>query len=182
VPSENQKTPVSEVTLPPVADPHIPAILDWFEAPHVRRWWGDPRVNASELIWHRKAPPPSGCRTVCLSETPVGYIQWTDFKAYFGTMAYGLPAGTIDIDILIGETDLTGKGIGPRAMTQTINLILSQGAAPLLSVFVSSKNGAAIRAYASIGFEKKQTIETDAGGVEWLMTLDPSRWSARDGD
>lgn len=170
-----RKTPA--VALTPVEESHVPAVLDWFEAPHARRWWGDPRINAHELIWHRKAPSPSGCRMILADGAAVGYVQWTDLLAYFPDLPGELPAGTIDIDVLIGVAEMTGRGIGPRAIVETIDLILADGMPPLVTMFTQAGNDAAIRAYESIGFRKWEISGAPSNPSEWLMAIEPSAWA-----
>jgi len=162
------------VSLAPVEDEHVPIVLAWFEAPHVRRWWGDPRVNASELIWHRKAGGGSGCRLICADGAPVGYVQWTEVGRYFGVERYGLPRETIDIDILIGDPAMTGRGIGSRAIARAVETICAAGPPPLISLVTAQDNARAIAAYERIGFVKRKVVEDSATGRAWVMTLAPA--------
>jgi len=161
------------VTLALVEEHHVPKILEWFAAAHVRRWWGDPRVNASELIWHRKAGGASGCRVICAGGVPVGYLHWTELGRYFGRAPHGLPDDAIDIDILIGEAEMTGRGIGSSALGLAVKEIHAVASPPLISLVTVADNARAIAAYEKIGFIRHRTIG-DAGSDEALvMTLTP---------
>jgi len=163
-----------EVTLSPVDDDHVPTILGWFEAAHVRRWWGDPRVNASELIWHRKAGGGSGCRVICADGAPVGYLQWTELGRYFSEIPHGLPRDTVDIDILIGAAGMTGRGIGSRALELAVETILASSSPPLISLVTAQDNARAIAAYKKIGFSRHGVIDEGTGPAV-VMTLTPDR-------
>lgn len=160
------------VSLAVVEDRHVPIVLAWFEAPHVRRWWGDPRVNASELIWHRKAGGGSGCRLIRAGGAPVGYVQWTEAGRYFGSERHGLPLDTIDIDILIGEADMTGRGIGSRALALAVETICAGAPPPLISLVTAQDNARAIAAYEKIGFTRHSVIDDDTGPAV-VLTLTP---------
>jgi aminoglycoside 6'-N-acetyltransferase len=162
------------VTLARVEDERVPTILDWFAAAHVRRWWGDPRVNASELIWHRKAGGGSGCRVICADGVPAGYLQWTELGRYFSEIPHGLPPDTIDIDILIGAAEMTGRGIGSRALALAVETILADSAPPLISLVTAQDNARAIAAYEKIGFARHGEIDDETGPAV-VMTLAPGR-------
>jgi aminoglycoside 6'-N-acetyltransferase len=160
------------VTIVPVDDGHVPVILDWFEAEHVARWWGDPRVNASELIWHRAAGGGSGCRVICADGVPVGYLQWTEVGRYFSEDRHGLPPDTVDIDILIGDAAMTGQGVGSRALALAVETICADVAPPLISLVAAQDNARAIAAYEKIGFSRQRLIDDDTGPAV-VMTLVP---------
>lgn len=172
--NDRGSTGAPEVTLARVEDDHVPVILGWFEAAHVRLWWGDPRVNVSELIWHRKAGGGSDCRVICADGAPVGYLQWTELGRYFSEVPHGLPRGTIDIDILIGATEMIGRGIGSRALERAVETILADGTPPLISLVTAPDNARAIAAYEKIGFSRHGVIDVGMGSSV-VMTLAPGR-------
>ncbi|MDH3235827.1 MAG: acetyltransferase [Alphaproteobacteria bacterium] len=162
-----------DVSLVAVEGRHVPTILDWFEAAHIRRWWGDPRVNASELIWHRKAGGASGCRVICAGGTPVGYLQWTELGRYFGEAPFGLPDDGVDIDILIGAAEMTGRGVGSRALRLAVKAICAAASPPLLSLVTATENARAIAVYEKIGFTRHKIVDDPIAGDALVMTFKP---------
>ena len=163
----------SGLGLIPVEDAHVDLVHGWFEAEHVRPWWGDPATNREELAWHRAAEGVNGCRIITDRGEPVGYIQWTDLWVWVPDLPYDLPKGTVDLDILIGEPTAMGRGLGPAAVAAVVAQVTADCNPPLFSMFTSAANERAMRAYEKIGFVRREGLVHDEFGESWLMTFDP---------
>ena len=166
------ETPATNIDLLAVEDENLDTIHTWFKAPHVLPWWGEPSDNRNEVAWHRRNRY-GDCRLIADDGRPIGYIQWTDLWRWSPNETYGLPQGTIDIDVLIGERDALGLGYGPEAMRQVIALICLAAPPPLFSLFTMAENACAIRAFEKLGFTKRQLIERLDKPDSWLMTCAP---------
>lgn len=93
---------------------HSETLLLWLRRPHVARWWGDAQQgmdNAAQCGPEKQA-------LIVADGRPVGYLCWQK-PARQELDAAGLtdlPQGLVDIDILIGEPELLGRGIGSQAL------------------------------------------------------------------
>jgi aminoglycoside 6'-N-acetyltransferase len=84
---------------------------------------------------------------------PVGYLCWQrpprDELEEAGLA--DLPEDLVDIDILIGEPEYLGRGIGPRALSFLLTKLRSEGVG-FVGLATSTSNRAAIKAYEKVGF------------------------------
>ena len=106
---------------------HLPMLRVWLVRPHVARWWGD----ADEALAFVREHPPVRQALIAVDGRPVGYLCWQDPdpKELAAAGLAGLPAGIVDVDILVGEPDFVGRGIGPRALRLLLNRLRDDGAA-----------------------------------------------------
>jgi aminoglycoside 6'-N-acetyltransferase len=154
-------TAAGAVSLAPFDPPHAILLAEWLAKPHVARWFPD---AAAWVESARNPIPDSAQALIVLGARPIGYLRWR--KVNRETLdAVGLPdipASSIDIDILIGETDCVGRGYGPRALMLLVETLRGDGSIPLVGLSPSIDNTAARRAYEKAGFRK--TTEYDAPG------------------
>ncbi len=56
---------------------------------------------------------------------PIGYLRWQKVsrETLDNIGLFEIPAGSGDIDILIGETDSVGRGLGPKALSLLIDAL-----------------------------------------------------------
>lgn len=105
---------------------------------------------------------------------PVGYVRWQ--KALRAEMeAAGLhetPEGTIDIDIMIGEADYIGRGVGPRALQLVVQRLRSEGSIPMIMMGTSVDNTMAISAFERAGFRRVRTFDDPEYGPAWLLVYE----------
>jgi len=140
-----------EVTLgafEPGRDPEM--LLRWLTQSHVARWWGD----AARAMEHARQCAPESHALIVADGAPVGYLCWQE-PAKEELEAAGLadlPRGLVDIDILIGEAELLGQGVGSRALEILLARLRSERAVEFAGVGTSSSNTNAIRCYAKAGF------------------------------
>lgn len=121
----------------------------WLRLPHVGRWWGDPESCITMLrSW------PIRTQALILADgKPVGYLCWqkpSEEELDAAGLAC-LPECLVDIDILVGELEFLGRGIGPRALTLLLAKLREEGVA-FAGLGTSISNRAAIRAYEKAGF------------------------------
>jgi aminoglycoside 6'-N-acetyltransferase len=153
---------------------HAPLLAEWLARPHVRRWHPDAEARVE---WAREPPPGAAHAVLALDGCPIGYLRWTRVERE--TLdALGLchiPAGSVDVDILIGEEDCVGRGFGPRALALLIDTLRAEAAVPLVGLSPSVDNIAAQRAYAKAGFCEDRIYEAPGFGrlILMLMPLRP---------
>lgn len=152
-------------------DPALARVRQWLEAPHIRRWWGDPE----EQFWLTQVRPEgSGHALVCADGEPVGYIRWVrpdrELLDAFGMRE--IPWGSVDLDICIGEQRVAGQGVGTRALQEMMRRLLLDGTVPFVGMSTSYRNRAAMRAYERAGFRNHADFEDPELGRCFVMLAD----------
>ena len=138
----------------------------WLRSPHVVRWWGTPDLYLTAL-----AQRSSDTHAVITADgRPVGYVCWqrpspSELEAAGLT---DLPEDLVDIDILIGEPELLGRGLGPRALVLLLAKLHREGVG-LAGLGTSSSNRAAIRAFEKAGFRRFSDFEDPEYGPSKYM-------------
>src|SRR5438105_3336588 len=86
----------------------LPRLKAWLAKPHVARWWPDIELQLQEA---RERPAGAGHVLIYVDDTPVGYMRWqhADSSLLEEVGLCGIPDGSVDMDILIGEPNLVGK-------------------------------------------------------------------------
>lgn len=135
----------STVTLGPFdARRDLDRLREWLAAPHVSRFWGDAEPNVATV---RRRDPRSHALILADGE-PVGYVCWQkpSSRELQDAGLADLPAGLVDIDMLIGDPLYLGRGIGPRALRLLFERLARTGVL-VAGLGTSAENRAAIRAY-----------------------------------
>ncbi|MGJ4890247.1 GNAT family N-acetyltransferase [Bradyrhizobium sp. HKCCYLRH3099] len=154
----------------PMTDDDLPAIRDWLQQPHVRKWWGDPDEQYALLDGDRHEPAMDQYITLMDGEA-AGYLQcyaltqWND-----GFLPQ--PDGTRGIDLFIVGPERIGQGHGPLVLRTFCNLMFQRGV-PRVITDPSPANVRAIRAYEKAGFRRERLIDTPDGPA-LLMSCEPA--------
>jgi len=128
----------------------------WLDRPHVTRWWG-PRDEAMAAI-RRHAPADHAL--IAADARPVGYLCWQrpPPEELAAAGLDDLPVDLIDVDILIGEPDCVGLGIGPQALTLLLDRLRAAGRMSV-GIAAAAANPRARRAYEKAGFRLFRTFQ-----------------------
>ncbi len=143
-------------------------LLRWLAQPHVADWWGD----AARAWRHATACAHSSHALIAADGDPVGYLCWQepsreDLEAADLT---DLPRGLVDIDILIGEADRTGQGIGSRALELLLARLRGDPSVSIAGLGTSASNRIAIRCFEKAGFRLHREFEDpDWGACRYLI-------------
>ncbi len=150
---------------------HRDLLRGWLACDHVRRWWGEPE-HQLQLCLDR--PVQGGDVLILEHDRPVGYLRWqqVDLEDLQAMGLTGIPEGAVDMDILIGERDRVGQGIGPEALRLMIQQLRHDRQTPLIGMTTSIENQAAIRAYEKAGFHKLTEYEDPVYGPCWVMVME----------
>jgi aminoglycoside 6'-N-acetyltransferase len=147
---------------------HAALLAEWLRRPHVARWHPD---ADDRLKWALNPPPGGSQALIACKAQPIGYLRWQKVtrEALDSVGLFEIPAGSVDIDILIGQPDSLGLGLGPKALSVLIDALRSDVSIPVLGLSPSVDNVAAQRAYAKAGFRKRR--EYDAPGLGRLALM-----------
>ena len=102
---------------------------------------------------------------------PAGYLCWQrpsppELEAAGLT---DLPGDLVDIDILIGESELLGRGVGPRALALLLGKLRSEGVG-FAGLGTSTSNRVAIRAFEKAGFRLfRDFADPESGPCKYMV-------------
>ena len=158
------------VSLCPFDEAHAPLLSEWLARPHVAWWHPEPDA----WIEYALNPLIGGAQALIIfGGRPIGYMRWrrVSRETLDGVGLFEIPAGSVDVDILIGEADCVGRGLGPRALWLLVEKLRQDASTPLVGLSPSVDNVAAQRAYAKAGFEKLREYEAPGFGRLALMVI-----------
>jgi aminoglycoside 6'-N-acetyltransferase len=124
---------------------------NWIMQPHVIQGWGDSQETRERINQH----PPAGSAIIMVNETPVGYLCWqVPSKQELSEAGLdNLPIGIVDIDIMIGESNYLGQGVGPQALILLFSRLSAEGIKNV-GLATTISNERALRAYEKVGFKR----------------------------
>lgn len=135
-------------------------LREWLHCPHVSRWWGMQEIE--DLVQRL----PESRAVIVVDGIPAGYLCWQKPSQLELEEAglTDLPAGLMDIDILIGEPDLLGQGIGPKALELLLKRLQTDPDVLYAGLATSVSNKRAKRAYEKAGFELFREFDDHESG------------------
>ena len=160
-------TPPTDVGLE-VLDPrrHQHLLERWLRSPHVARWWGAADLHLRTL-WQRSKDTHA---LITADGRLVGYLCWQrpSREELEAAQLTDLPEDLVDIDILIGEPDYLGCGVGPKALTVLLARLHSEGVR-FAGMATSISNLRAIRAFEKAGFSLFRLFEDPDGPYRYMV-------------
>jgi aminoglycoside 6'-N-acetyltransferase len=141
----------------------VPLIVRWLAEPHVAAWWRDGMDLAAAIAHYHpriEGSDPTPVRIISVRGRPAGWIQWyrwADYPRHAAELGAGPDAA--GLDLAIGEPDLVGLGIGPRAIEELLHREIWRD--PGLTACVCDPelaNERSLRAFAKAGFEAVRTV------------------------
>ena len=154
----------------PLRTDDLPLLRAWFERDHVRRWWRDPIDEAMAKRLRRDATDEY---VIVVDGRPVGMIQTYLVAAYPEWAAIvGAEPGLAGVDLLIGEEDAVGRGVGPGVLAAfTRDVVFARPETTACVATVEEPNRRSWRAFEKAGFRHVADVEED-GLPHRLMRLD----------
>ncbi len=152
-----------------VTNDDLPRIAQWLHADLVRSTWGDPGANLRLL----SEPPATGNGRAVIEAggRSVGVVLW-QHPTREELDAAGLadvPTSVIDIDIMIGEIDALGRGLGSAAISLVARAALSDPTVPFVMACARLDNLASQRAFVKAGFRRDREFDDVPNGRHVLM-------------
>ena len=149
----------------------------WLSRPHVERWFGERSFEELEEEYggYIDEKEPIYPYIAVHEGRDVGMMNWEHFGDFPEMAAlYGVddPDAT-NCDVLIGEPELTQKGLGPAMIRAFLEQVVFANARPTSSIIDPHlDNAAAIRAYEKAGYRFLRVAPDDGEGkAVYLMEL-----------
>lgn len=142
----------------------------WVRRPHVVEWWGPPEKTLAELEPFMRSPDSNAL--IVADGVPAGYVCWQappaeDLEAAGLT---DLPDALMDVDIMIGEPEMIGRGIGSMALTLLVERLRNDPSVEFVGLAPSIHNARAIRAYEKAGFRKlREFLDPECGPAQYMI-------------
>jgi aminoglycoside 6'-N-acetyltransferase len=154
----------------------FPLLLDWLGRDHVRRWWYDEPSTLAGM--EQEYGPcvdgrePTDAHLILLDGRPIGFVQSYRAADYTESWPVDAPAGAVGVDLLIGEPELTGRGLGPEILRLYATRLFESPDVTQVIAGVELENERSLRAFEKAGFVAGRTVQVgDARAPERLMTL-----------
>jgi aminoglycoside 6'-N-acetyltransferase len=161
------------IAFEPLRPEHLPLLRDWLGREHVRRWWRDGEESlrhAEDALADRDA---TEYFLIVIDDRPVGMIQTylvSDNPDWAELIGEG--EGAAGLDLLIGEEDATGRGLGPRLLQEfTREIVFARPETVACVATVEEPNRRSWRAFEKAGFRHVRDVEED-GLPHRLMRLE----------
>jgi aminoglycoside 6'-N-acetyltransferase len=132
-------------------------VARWLCSLHVAMWWGD----AEDLYPDLEASiATEGHAIIEVSGRKVGLVIWghPSREELDDAGLADIPIEAIDVDLMIGEPDVLGKGIGREALRLAVERALSDPAVPCVIGATSENNTVAIAAAQNVGFDVSRSF------------------------
>src|SRR5205814_3849288 len=150
------------------------AVREWLGRVHVHRWGRDD-VDESLREYERAIAglDATDHYLIVVENRPVGMIETylvSDHPQWEAIVQVG--EGVAGVDLLIGEPDLTGAGLGPRVLAEfTSKVVFAQPETRACVAAVDEENRRSRRAFEKAGFRYIRDLDED-GRPHCLMRLD----------
>jgi RimJ/RimL family protein N-acetyltransferase len=141
----------------PMTAEDLRLVHEWRQSPHVRRWWvGLENLEdaAARYLPAIEGQDPTDFYIALLDGQPIGFVQTylvsedPDYAALVGA-----GEGVAGLDLLIGDEQLTGQGIGSEFIGRFVEeVVLARPTTVACLADPDVQNVASIRAFEKAGF------------------------------
>ena len=151
------------LTWRPLTAADLPLLAEWLREPQVARWWNhEHSAEAVERDFGASARggEPGEDLVVSLDGHPVGLLQRSLISDYPEDVAefsavVDVPEGAVELDYLIADASLRGRGLGSRLISMAVEATWSDyPGAPTVLVAVVAANTASWRALEKAGLQR----------------------------
>jgi len=160
-----------KLTLRQLGRADLPLLSRWLAAPHVHRWWREPADAESVDAAYAPAidgADPTELLIAELDGCPIGMVQryrLADNPEYLRALEpAGAPGAAAGLDYLIGDPDLTGRGLGTWMIaTATAGAWSAYPEITAIVVAVQVDNRRSWRALEKAGYRRLWSGAIDSG-------------------
>ena len=161
------------IAFEPLRREHLPLLRDWLGREHVRRWWRDDGESLGHAEDALSGRDPTQYFLIVLDERPIGMIETylvADNPDWGATIGEG--EGAAGVDLLIGEEEAVGRGLGPQVLAQFAReVVFARPETQACVATVEEANRRSWRAFEKAGFRHARDVEED-GLPHRLMRLE----------
>lgn len=151
------------LTWRPLAPTDLPLLAEWLREPQIARWWNHettPETVERDFGPSVRGEEPGEDLVVALDSRPIGLVQRSVIRDYPEDLAelaavVDVPADAVQLDYLIGDAPLRGRGLGARTIAAIVeDTWTAYPTAPAVMVAVSAANVASWRALEKAGLRR----------------------------
>jgi len=162
------------IAFEPLRKEDLPLLREWLGREHVRPWWRDDlEESLREYEQAIAGLDPTDHYLILVEDRPVGMIETylvEDHPEWKAIVQVG--AGVAGVDLLIGEPDLIGAGLGPRVLAEFAEkVVFARPETHACIAAVDEANRRSWRAFEKAGFGYVRDVEEE-GRPHRLMRLD----------
>jgi aminoglycoside 6'-N-acetyltransferase len=162
------------IAFEPLRREQLPLLREWLERDHVRRWWRDDLDDSiSEYERAIDGLDPTDHYLIVVDGRPVGMVETylvSDHPEWDAIVQVG--EGVAGVDLLIGEPELVGQGLGPHVLEAFAReVVFARPETQAVVAAVDEENRRSWRAFEKAGFRHVRDVEEE-GRPHRLMRLD----------
>jgi aminoglycoside 6'-N-acetyltransferase len=154
------------VSFRPLVAADLAQLHEWLQRPHVRRWWRDTDTyeeTAAHYLPSIDGDEASEHYVIRVDDRDAGMIETylvSDYPEYADLVRVG--PGVAGVDLLIGEPELTGRGVGTETLRRFVDVVVFARAETVACIAgVEVENAASLRAFAKAGFVAVRDYEEE---------------------
>jgi aminoglycoside 6'-N-acetyltransferase len=164
----------------PLAESDLGLVREWLGLEHVRPWWREPiEEEIADFRAGIEGREPTDHYVFEVEGRPVGMIQVyfaSDYPEWDAVVEAG--DGVAAVDLLIGEEELLGQGLGPRVLSEFARrVVFADPGTRACVATVEEPNRRSWRAFEKAGFRHVRDV-FEEGLPCRLMWLDGPRRTA----
>lgn len=152
---------------------HLFLLRQWLNSEHIKDYWQETEDDEELKKKFLETLPNRSVFSFVIKKdhAPIGYIQYYNAKKVGGGWWEQEPQGSFGIDLMIGNANYYGRGLGSVIIKEFITFIQAREPS-LRSIIIDPdpKNLRAIRAFEKAGFVAESEIQTP-GGTALLMRI-----------
>jgi aminoglycoside 6'-N-acetyltransferase len=172
--AEAARPDLEAIEFRPLVEADIPLVTGWLQQEHVALWWRDSLEDAIEKRTAAiEGQRPTRQFLIVVGRRPAGMIQTylvADYPGWQELVRAGNDAA--GIDLLIGEADMVGRGLGPQIVAEFAReVVFADPSVNAIVATVEEPNRRSWRAFEKAGFRHVRDVEED-GLPHRLMRLD----------
>jgi aminoglycoside 6'-N-acetyltransferase len=158
----------------PLREEDLPLVGEWLVQEHVRRWWRDPvEQHLAEYRDAIEGRDPTDLYLILLDSRPIGMIQTylaADHADWDAIVQAG--EGVAGVDLLIGEEELVGRGLGAAILEAFVReIVFARPSTHACIASVEEPNRRSWRAFEKAGFRHVRDVD-EHGVPHRLMRLE----------
>jgi aminoglycoside 6'-N-acetyltransferase len=160
----NLNRELERIAFQALTEDDVRLVADWLQEEHVALWWREPVEEAVEKRYAGiEGRRPTRQFLIVVDGRPAGMIQTyhvADHPEWQELVQVG--DDVAGVDLLIGEPDLVGRGLGPRVLSQfTREVVFADSEINAVVATVEEPNRRSWRAFEKAGFRHVRDVEED---------------------